>query len=52
MQCTVTNVWAFCSDNFLLIAPGRRGCLKKLMFVMMVIISVILSMEHLGRDVI
>jgi hypothetical protein len=53
MDCTFTTVWAFCSNHFFLDRPGEnRMSEKKLLFLMMVIISVRLSMEHLGRDVI
>jgi hypothetical protein len=53
MQCTVTTVWAFCSDRFFVDGPGeKRMSVEKLLFVMMVIISFIMSMEHLRRDAI
>jgi hypothetical protein len=53
MQCTVTTVWPFCSDHSFVDSPGeKRMSVKEFLFVMNVIISVRLSMEHLGCDVV
>jgi hypothetical protein len=47
------NCVGFLQWSFFVDSPGeKRMSVKKLLFVMMVIISVLLSMEHLGRDVI
>jgi hypothetical protein len=47
------NCVGFLQLSFFVDSPGeKRMSVKKLLFVMVVIISVILSMEHLGRDVI
>jgi hypothetical protein len=47
------NCVGFLQCSFFVDSPGeKRMSVKKLLIVMMVIISVRLSMEHVGRDVI
>jgi hypothetical protein len=53
MQCTVNNYVGIMQLSFFVDSPGEnRMSVKKLLFLMMVIVSFGLSMEHVGRDVI